>query len=270
MKNEIEFEGPVQEISPNPPSPIAKVEEVDEFVEGEAGEFLAEIEAPKPLLPSIPSKCLISLDNTPAEVLSFDMQGITLYFEDEPGRFLDLEEAIFQKLNLDNKNRYLVSQGMNARLVRAQTHPELQATPGMTVTPGKYPVEKRRNTATAKLHVEGVPGIHYAWPLASEVEEFQDLGYKVTSDPRVKTYGGDVGTSRRVVRDGNVEHVLMEIPDPSFQSQLKQNSDASRKRMKGAEEATKLDILRSGGLPLDEKSRVAGNFGPITPEGPVA
>jgi hypothetical protein len=262
MAEEIIFEGPVQEEE--------VVENLSPTEETEADEFLRGVdEGQKPPKTPIPQKTLISLDNTPEEVLSLDLEGHTLFFEDEVGRFLDLEETIFQQLSRENKNRYLVSQGMNARLVRAQARPDLQATPGLKVTPGKSPVEKRRNTATARLHVEGVPGTHYAWPLASEVEEFEQEGYRVTTDPRVKTYGGDVGSTRRVVKNGEVEHVLMEIPEPSFQAGLKRDSEISRKRVKGTEEATKLDILRVGGMPLDEKSRVAGNFGMIFPnDGP--
>jgi len=264
MGQEVVFEGPTQEDS-------VPLPEVVEEVVNPVDAFLTEVEeAQKPLISSKPSKCVISLDFTPEQVISFDMQGITMFFEDEPGKFLDLEETVFQQLSIENRNRYLVSAGMNARLERAKAHPELQATPSLKVTPGKYPVEKRRNTATARLHVDGVPGVHYTWPLASEVEEFEQDGYRVTTDPRVKTYGGDVGSSRRVVKNGDVEHVLMEIPDPAFQAQLKRNSEVSKTRVKGTEEATKRDILRSGGLPIDENSRIAGNFGFITPEGPVA
>ena len=220
-------------------------------------------EAPKP---PKPSKVVISLDNTPSEVISLEEEGVSLFFEDEPGRFLELEETVLQRLSKDNLLRYTVSSRAYEKQIRHKANPDLVATTGLTVEPRKVvPPVLRHDSATARMHVEGKPGMHYFWPLASEVGRFEQEGAKVTTDPDVKTYGKEVGSSRRIVRFGEVEHVLMEVPETANQARLNAIGDKSKSRGAKLEEATKVEILKGGGIPLDPSTKPSAPWGRIDP-----
>jgi hypothetical protein len=200
----------------------------------------------------------VGVDTPITVILSLDADGSLLTFDDSLEGFLDLEEAVLDALGRENRLRYLIAAGTHARLVKEAANPESRRTKGLEVLGAHAP-------ATERLAVEGKrKGMSYLWPLASEVRTKEREGYKVVSDPNVKTFSEGPGTSKAVSLHGEAEHVLMEKPEAEVLKHLHEIGRKSRSRALGAEEATRRDIIASGGVPLDpEDARRGRNWSAV-------
>ena len=201
-----------------------------------------------------PKKFLITLDNTPSEVVKLDSEGHDLFFEDAPGKFLDLGDDVLQTLSAMTQSRYLVSYRANAKLRKKDEHPELFKTPGIEVSP-------RLASATSRITVKGKdPSKAYAWKRTDELQAASYEGWKVCQDPNIQSFGGDVGSSHRIAAGGETEMVLMEVPKATESAMLVRDADKSKRRIDGADKATIEDMVRSGGVPYVPRAGDKTNF----------
>jgi len=207
-----------------------------------------------PLEKPAPKKFLITLDNTADEVVKFDAEGHELFFEDAPGKFLDLPDEVLKSLSAMTQTRYLVSFRANTKLRKKDEHPELFKTPGIEVSP-------RLASATSRITVKGKdPSKAYAWKRTDELQAASYEGWKVCQDPNVRSFGGDVGSSHRIAAGGETEMVLMEVPKETESAMLVRDADKSKRRIDGADKATIEDMQRAGGLPYVPRAGDKTNF----------
>jgi hypothetical protein len=205
-------------------------------------------------LPEAPKQTKISIDNTPTEVLDYEVKGFTLFFDDEPGRLLNLSDEVVEKLSSTNRTRYLVACGVHARLKEEREHPEVKRTPGLEISP-------RLASATNRLLVRNKkPGMAYCWKRSDELRQASYEGWKVAIDPNLETFGGEVGSTRQVSAGGQTELVLMEIPEETSLAMQRAAAEKSEKRAKNVEASTQEDIRRSGGIPYVQKPGDKVNF----------
>jgi hypothetical protein len=196
----------------------------------------------------------ITLDNTPEQVLNFEKEGYTLFFEDEPGKFLNLPQEVVDKLNSSNRTRFLVACGVHARLRQEQEHPENLRSAGLEISP-------RLASATSRLLVRGKkPGMAYCWKRTDELRQASYEGWKVATDPGLETFGGEAGSTKQVSAGGQTELVLMEIPEETSLAMQRASAEKSEKRARNVESSTAEDIRKSGGIPYVQKPGDKVNF----------
>lgn len=183
---------------------------------------------------------LITVDNTPEEVLSYNKEGYLLSFEDEPGKFLVLESKVLAELSDRNRTSYMLSEGFHARRVREARNPEEFATPGLKVNP-------RLATATDRLRVEGGdPDKHYCWKRPDELQQAAYDGYQIARGENLKTFMGKGKMTHKVGAMGQDELVLMEVPQELHEARMKMNEDKSKSRIASVEKNA-IEEMRSGG-----------------------
>lgn len=191
----------------------------------------------------IPERKRISIDDSIAKIVSYDKEGIFLIFEDEPGRFVELPEDVVDSLGKENRERYILSQYSNKRLVREREHPEDFKTQGISV-------EAAITTARKRLAVEGIqPGYRPCWKSPAELASAARLGYRIARYKGLKTFSNEGDEVHKVSAFGQDELILTEVPEETHQAVLKYHSDKSRRRVKTTEEAGAADIRAAGGIP---------------------
>ena len=205
-----------------------------------------------------PENLYISIDNTEEEVLNFEQEGKSLYFESDLGRFLVLSEDAVVSLNRFNQARYFASFYLHQK---AQEMAKTPATPGLEID-GRYA------RASARLEVYGKnPGKHYAWidPPNVRVREYE--GYQVTNDPDISTFGSQVGGSHEVKVAGQApELILMETSKENFQKVRQIGEQKSRQRVAVEEDKTRAEIEADGGVAFTSKDlKEQRNKGPRRP-----
>lgn len=195
-------------------------------------------------------KMTITLDNTPEEVLSYDRDGYLLSFDDSPAKFLDLPTAVYKELSMRNRDSYSVSYTFYRKSLEERDNP-----------PSGIRVEGRGASATQRLKVtDPREGVHKAWIRPDMVDEFQAKGYKVSNDPRVKTFGSDPGSTHTVAAYGATELILAEIPEKDFQANQEALADKAVGKSRAIDQATQAALEAAGGK-MDPRFK-AGAFTP--------
>jgi len=213
-----------------------------------------ETEVAKVGVAASPDVYLITLDDKITDVVKLDAAGKRLAFEDALGRFLEIPDNILEDLSPQTRMAYLVSYRSNAKLRAQREHPEDFRTPGIEVSP-------RLASATSRISVRGKdPAKDYVWKRTDELQTANYEGWRVSTDPKLQTFGGEVGTSRQIAADGRTEMVLMEAPKGTSFAIQKAAADKSKSRIEGVEKATLEDIKRSGGVPYVPKPGDKNNF----------
>lgn len=211
-------------------------------------------EVPVELAPPEPKNILVTLDTPIEDVVRYDSEGHNVSFEDSLGKFLDLPDEVLKKLSASTQTRYLVSFRSNARLKKEKANPELFRSPGIEVSP-------RLASATSRIEVYGKdPNKDYVWKRSDELQTASHEGWKVSQDPNLQTFGGEVGSSRQVAADGKTEMVLMEAPKGTSRALQLAAAEKSKKRMEGIEASTAQDMRRSGGTPYIPRPGDRENF----------
>ncbi len=183
---------------------------------------------------------LITIDNTPEEVVSLDREGVLLSFEDEPGKFLELPEKMVEELSGNAYASYMFSLGSNVYLKKKKEHPEDFAS-GVTVEP-------RYATATARLKVEGQnPGMHPCWKRPDELQQAAYEGYRIAHGESLRTFMGEGDMVHKVGALGKDELVLTECPQELHDAHMKRVEDKSKSRIASVEREAIEDMRRSGG-----------------------
>lgn len=191
----------------------------------------------KPAEKEIVKKITITIDNSVEEVLSLDQDGCTLCFDDSPEKFLDLPPAAFKELSAQNRAAYSVSYTFYRKRLEERENP-----------PSGIEVIGPGASATQRLKVEDPrTGVHKAWIRPDQVDEFKARGYKVTNDPRVKSFGGKVGGSHQVSAYGATELILAEIPEDAHEAQQQALADKAVGKSRAIDEGTQAALEAQGG-----------------------
>lgn len=192
---------------------------------------------------TISTKTIISIDNTPEEVIELANQGVDLYFADEKDRFLELPSAAVESLDFYNRQRYFTARNiMHGNL-------DLSAADGR-----KYKPQPGRATAAQQMSVYGKdPRFHYCWKRPDELRQAAREGYVIAGDPTLDTFYGDAGSSHTVGLQGQEEMVLTKIPKEEFEASKAQAVKKSKDRRASVESNAIADILKGGGVPHKDK-----------------
>ena len=192
----------------------------------------------------------ISVDQTFEDVLGFDEKGKLLVFDHEPGRFLELSEKQVSQLSYHNKGAYFVSKEMFRGAV-AEAEPDFLK--GLSIMQGASP--------TARLGVKGLrPGMHGCWKRDDEVAGCLREGYTVVQGDEVETFASRVGSAHTLGAKGNVEMVLMEIPQAAYMARIKAAEQVSQRRVKGAEATAVAEMRQGGGIPFESSDDTSGGW----------
>ena len=235
---------------------VGKVEEVVEpepVQEVDKGVALVE---PKEEPRAASKEVLATLDMSFAEVLKCDSEGRMVRFAAEPDRFLRLNDAQVDRLSAFTRGLYLDAERTNARLVEKAANPNLL---GDIVQGG---------SATARLEVLGKkPGMHYFWATPDRVQRaVSQEGYKVVEDPNLQTFSRGPSSTRTVASMGDVEHVLLEIPQEVADARLKAVGEESTKRHLGAQAAGLATMGRGGYDPEKDPADTKRSWATRTPD----
>jgi len=190
----------------------------------------------------IEKKLTINLDYTPQRVVSLDKEGYKLFFDSTPGKFLRLSDHQLDLLGRDNRDRYLVSEGLYAREKYQKDHPD-EVGSGIEVS-GVFA------TATERLKVEGKePGKWYAWKRPDELRKVSREGYQIARGKSLRTFMGQGDEIHRVGEYGKDELILTEIPEEQHQKRRRIVGEKSRKRIEAVETNAVEEMRRGGGVP---------------------
>ena len=216
------------------PAPVVEPEVVEE-----APVTLVE---PKPVVSPAKSEVLATLDMSFAEVLKCDSEGKMVRFACEPDRFLRLNDDQVDRLSGFTRGLYLDAARTNARLLTKAAEPNLLAD-----------IVQGGGSATSRLEVIGKkPGMHYFWATGDRVQRaITQEGYKVVDDENLQTFRRGPSSTRTVADRGEVEHVLLEIPQEVADKRLKAAGALSTERHLGAQKAG-LASLGKGGYDPDK------------------
>lgn len=222
-----------------PQAPLHQGDILEAPPEPEVGEKVTtkhDIAKPKPEIRSLQSEMMATLDTSFAEVLKYDSEGRIVRFACEPDRFLRLNDAQIDKLSAFNRGLYLDAERTNARLVEEARNPRLV---GDIVQGG---------SATARLEVlNRKPGTHYFWATPDRVQRaVSHEGYKVVDDPNLQTFSRGPSGTKTVAAYGEVEHVLLEIPQETADARLKAVGAESTRRHLGAQAAGMASLGKGG------------------------
>lgn len=231
---------------------MSKKKEADEAL------VIGEEEAPKKASPkaNIPNRIDITIDTDPQDVVQYDNERKNLVFSGEPGKFLELPDEVIDQLSNRSKTAYFSAYGL---------HEWYQRNAGEERVSDHIKVSPRLATATAQLEVSNKdPKMHYCWKRTDEKYLSERDGYRVASDPALKTFREDAdNTVRTVGSDGDTELILMKIPKEDFEARQRAISEKSRRRIEGADNQAKEDIRRAGGIPYEGHEGPGGpNFTP--------
>ena len=226
---------------------LVKPEELEEIIPQKPAELSTSgITAAKVGRPKKADKAVkISIDHTPAEVLSFDKEGYHLTFEDDPDRFLELPLEVAQNLSRRAKEAY------HSAFFYARKAAEERLNPpsGIGVTPGYA-------SAQQQLKVEGGrKGMHRAWQRPDQVRRRLQQGYKVCTDPTVRTFNSMVGSTHTLgdMRGSEPEQILLEVPQEKFDAHQEALADKAVGKSRNLDEAAQSALDRMGGGPLPER-----------------
>jgi hypothetical protein len=114
--------------------------------------------------------------------------------------------------------------------------------------PSGIEVIGRGASATQRLKVEDPrTGVHKAWIRPDQVDEFKAKGYKISNDPRVKTFGSNPGGSHQVSAYGTTELVLAEIPQSAHEAEQQALADKAVGKSRAIDEGTQAALEAAGG-----------------------
>ena len=186
-------------------------------------------------------RAVITIDNLPKEVVSLDREGYLLSFDDEPGKFLYLEDEILDELSKNNYTSYMISEGFHARRRKEKEHPEDFSTAGIKM-------EGRFSTATARLKVEGQdPGMHPCWKRPDELQQAAYEGYRIAKGESLRTFMGEGNMVHKVGALGKDELILTEIPNKLYKERQRMVEEKSKSRIAMVEKNAIEDMRRAGG-----------------------
>jgi hypothetical protein len=240
----------------------SKKQQDEELVIGDEAEVNTEEEAPKKAShkAKIPNRVDITIDTSPEDVVQYDNERKNLIFSGEPGKFLELPDEVIDQLSSRSKQAYFSAYGLHEWYLKNAAEDRVS---------DRIKVSPRLATATAQLEVTNKdPRMHYCWKRTDEKYISERDGYRVASDPALKTFRQDADTTVRTVgSDGETELILMKIPKEDFEAQQRAISEKSRRRIEGADNQAKEEIRRAGGVPYEEKPGPGGpNFTPTRGE----
>ena len=196
----------------------------------------------------MPKRVVVSIDNTYEDVIQYQHEGYSIFFSDEKGQLLELTTEQRKKLNPFNAKKYEVAKSI------------VEGTLDLTsikTSHMKFEPKATFASATNRLRIEnGKPGMHYAWKRQDELQMCMYEGFKICQDPNVKTFGmfdedgsSLEGSTHYVKANGEIELVLMEIPQERADARRKAIEDLSKKRNAAVDEAIKAELEALGGDP---------------------
>lgn len=194
-------------------------------------------EAKKKLL----SKMVGSVDNTMEDVVKWDNEGRTLFFEDDEDKFLTLPTDVVRDLSRSNRQRYDLAK----RIARGDSVLDSMTTAIQGFDSGDYAV--RPGSASANLAVLGKkPGMDYYWERKENVNKRRSEGWQVDTDSDVKTIHDESCTYKTVGGEKNPEMILVSRPN-SISAQAKAKKQAHRDALVGKAQNSYRDAVERVG-----------------------
>lgn len=196
----------------------------------------------------MPKRVVISIDNTYEDVIQYQSKGYSIFFADGEGELLELTPEQRKKLNPYNAKKYETAKQIVEKTLDLTS---------IKTSHMKFEPKATFASATNRLKIEnGKPGMHYAWKRQDELQMCMYEGFKICQDPNVKTfgmfdeYGSSLeGSTHYVKANGEIELVLMEIPQERADARRKAIEDLSKKRNAAVDDAIKAELEALGGDP---------------------
>ena len=190
----------------------------------------------------------ISIDKTYEDVIQYQHEGYSLFFEDTDGRFLELTPGQQKELNTFNKEKYRIAEAISKKKLDLSS---------IKTAHMKFAPKASHASATNRLRVENQrPDRHYAWKRQDELQQVIYDGGRVCIDPSIKTFGafdesGDQlqnkDSTHYVEADGIIELVLTETPVENYKAQRDALDEKSVQRNKAVDATAKAEIDALGG-----------------------
>ena len=199
-----------------------------------------------------PKRVFISIDNTYEDVIQYQHEGYSLFFADGEGELLILTDEQKKKLNLFNAEKYRIAEAIINKTLDLSSIKTIHM---------EFRPKAAYASATNRMRIEnGRPGMHYAWKRPDELQMCMYEGFKICQDPLIKTFGmfdengsSLEGSTHYVQANGEIELVLMEIPQERSDARRKAIEDLSKKRNAAVDAAIKAELESLGGDPEGAK-----------------
>ena len=196
----------------------------------------------------MPKRVVISIDKTFEDVIQYQHEGYSIFFADGEGELLVLNAEQRKKLNTFNAEKYRIAEAIANKSLDLSS---------IKTSHMKFKPKATYASATNRLRIEnGRPGMHYAWKRQDELQQCMYEGFKICQDPLVKTFGmfdehgsSLEGSTHYVQANGEIELVLMEIPQERADARRKEIEDLSKKRNAAVDKAIKEELEALGGDP---------------------
>jgi len=198
-----------------------------------------------------PKKIFISIDTSIQDIVKYQEEGCTLFFEDSKDKFKEFTDDEVKELNMYNRQKY--------NLAYSIVHNTLK----LDEVKDQHKFFKPRAgfaSATDRLEIRGGdPNMHRFWKRPDELQKVAYEGGRVCKDPNVVTFGGvDMngkslsGSSvHEVSANGEVELVLCETSKESNDARTKAIEAKSQSRNAAVDEAARTEIAKLGGATKD-------------------
>lgn len=198
--------------------------------------------------PNNPKRVFIGVDKTFEEVLNYQSEGYSLFFDDTEGQFLTLDIEQRKQLNPYNSKKYEVAESIVNKTLDLTS---------IKTSHMKFKPKASFSSATNRLDIKNKkPGMHYAWKRQDELQMCMHEGFEICQDSNIKTFGNFdeygsslEGSTHYVQANGEIELVLMEIPQEKADARRKAIEDLSKKRNAAVDETIKEELRQLGGNP---------------------
>jgi len=196
-------------------------------------------------------KVFISIDTNIENIVQYQNEGYTLYFDDSDEEFKRLSEDEVKQLNAHNKHKYRLAKSIKDKTLRLDE-----------VRDGHKIFKPRPNFASATDRLEirgGDPNEHYFWKRPDELQRVAYEGGQICKDPTVQTFGGTDENGRtlagstvhKVSANGEDELILCQTSKESNDSRMKGIEMKSQNRNAAIDKAAANEIAKLGGTAKD-------------------
>lgn len=189
----------------------------------------------------------VGVDTTVAEVLQFDEEGHSLYFNDSVAKFKVLSREEQQLLSQANRERYLASYG----LYRQNCDERDKPSPTKNLSTFGRQSAPRTKFSWNKKTLN--PAYEYLWPSPDRVDQLISEGAEVVTrdnDPKVQCSGATVDKegTLKIGTPGHTQHVAMRMPKETYRKiYVDKPAEQSQRLNLTYEKSAKVQMEMEGG-----------------------
>ena len=197
-----------------------------------------------------PKRVFIGVDKTFEDVIQYQNEGYSIFFDDTEGQFLTLNVDQRKKLNTYNAEKYRIAEAI------VQGNLDLSS---IKTSHMKFKPKATFASATNRLRVENQkPHLHYAWKRQDELQQVIYDGGRICIDPDIQTFGSfdekgksiqEKDSTHYVKANGEIELVLTETPIEIYKAQREAIDQRSVRQNAAVDNTAKAELEAMGGDP---------------------